>query len=232
MPWRRERLPTPVFWSGEFQELYSPWGRKESDMTERLSLSLFFPYATLDSAVSDILDFFKLGRKIWSVLFCLYLLSFCIPPQSLPLAGKFTKITLPLTLIPIRWGGSELCPRCDGEAELIFASVFGNSLACWPSCPTHAHKNLLPNFISHLGFCSAILSPLFSGINLKQHFLTSVGTLPRVRGLKKWIAMDFVTNGLKSKCLVSSPLSFPNDEQQFPVVPFRKDSDHSQAKQK
>ena len=33
-PWRRERLPTPVFWSGEFQGLYSPWGHKESDTTE------------------------------------------------------------------------------------------------------------------------------------------------------------------------------------------------------
>ena len=30
---------TPVFWLGEFHGLYSPWGRKESDMTERLSLS-------------------------------------------------------------------------------------------------------------------------------------------------------------------------------------------------
>ena len=38
--WRREQLPTPVFWPGEFQGLYSPWGRKESDMTERLSFSL------------------------------------------------------------------------------------------------------------------------------------------------------------------------------------------------
>ena len=39
-PWRRERLPTPVFWPGEFHGLYSPWGHKESDMTEQLSLSL------------------------------------------------------------------------------------------------------------------------------------------------------------------------------------------------
>ena len=38
IPWRRERLPTPVFWPGEFHGLYSPWGRKESDMTEQLSL--------------------------------------------------------------------------------------------------------------------------------------------------------------------------------------------------
>ena len=35
---RRERLPTPVFWPGEFHELYSLWGHKELDMTERLSL--------------------------------------------------------------------------------------------------------------------------------------------------------------------------------------------------
>ena len=33
-PWRRERLPTPVFWPGEFHGLYSPWGRKEPDTTE------------------------------------------------------------------------------------------------------------------------------------------------------------------------------------------------------
>ena len=40
IPWRRERLPTPVFWPGEFHELYSPWDCKESDITEQLSLSL------------------------------------------------------------------------------------------------------------------------------------------------------------------------------------------------
>ena len=31
-------LPTPVFWPGEFHGLYSPWGGKESDTTEQLSL--------------------------------------------------------------------------------------------------------------------------------------------------------------------------------------------------
>ena len=38
-PWRRERLPTPVFWSGEFHGVYSPWGCEESDTTERPSLT-------------------------------------------------------------------------------------------------------------------------------------------------------------------------------------------------
>ena len=40
IPWRREWLTTPGFWPGEFHRLYSPWGCKESDTTERLSLSL------------------------------------------------------------------------------------------------------------------------------------------------------------------------------------------------
>ena len=43
-----ERLPTPVFWPGEFHGLYSPWGHKESDTTGWLSLSLSFRYM-LDS---------------------------------------------------------------------------------------------------------------------------------------------------------------------------------------
>ena len=38
IPWRQKRLPSPVFWPGEFHGLYSPWGRKESDRTEWLSL--------------------------------------------------------------------------------------------------------------------------------------------------------------------------------------------------
>ena len=37
---RRERLPSPGCWPGEFQRLYSPWDLKELDNTKRLSLSL------------------------------------------------------------------------------------------------------------------------------------------------------------------------------------------------
>ena len=41
-PLERERLPTPVFCPREFYGLYiySPWGLKDLDTTERLSLSL------------------------------------------------------------------------------------------------------------------------------------------------------------------------------------------------
>ena len=37
IPWRREKLPTPVFWPGELHGLYSPWGRKD-----RTQLSGFY----------------------------------------------------------------------------------------------------------------------------------------------------------------------------------------------
>ena len=45
IPWRRKWLPTPVFWPGEFHGQrglagYSPWGHKESDMTEKFSVHL------------------------------------------------------------------------------------------------------------------------------------------------------------------------------------------------
>ena len=38
IPWRRERLPTPVFWPGEFHGLYSPWGHKEQTRLSDLHL--------------------------------------------------------------------------------------------------------------------------------------------------------------------------------------------------
>ena len=47
IPWRRKRQPTPVFLAGKFHRLrrlvgYSPWGRKESDMTERFHFHFHF----------------------------------------------------------------------------------------------------------------------------------------------------------------------------------------------
>ena len=39
--WRRERLPTTVFWPGKFNGLYSPWSHIGLDTTEWLSLHLW-----------------------------------------------------------------------------------------------------------------------------------------------------------------------------------------------
>ena len=53
-PGERQGYPTPVFWFREFHGLYRPWGRKESDITERLSLSLQWKLG-------------KMYRTIWAI---------------------------------------------------------------------------------------------------------------------------------------------------------------------
>ena len=55
MPWRRERPPTPVFWPGEFHGLYSPWGPKESGMTEMKADSLPSDPPVMDSNLAIVL---------------------------------------------------------------------------------------------------------------------------------------------------------------------------------
>ena len=60
IPWRRERLPTPGFWPGEFHLLYSPWGREESETSEQLSLSL----AHLGK-VNFVLHIMTCKNKLW-----------------------------------------------------------------------------------------------------------------------------------------------------------------------
>ena len=49
LPWRREWQPTPTVLPGKFHGQrspvgYSPWGYKESDMTQQLTLSFFHVY--------------------------------------------------------------------------------------------------------------------------------------------------------------------------------------------
>ena len=38
-PLEKGKATTQVFWPGELHDLYSPWGHKESEMTELRSLS-------------------------------------------------------------------------------------------------------------------------------------------------------------------------------------------------
>ena len=45
-PLEKGKAPHPAFWPGEFHGLYIPWGHKESDRTEQISLSLY-EYITL-----------------------------------------------------------------------------------------------------------------------------------------------------------------------------------------
>ena len=53
IPWSREQLPTLIFWPGEFHGLCSPWGHKESETTEQVSLSFTFPLILEGNLVSQ-----------------------------------------------------------------------------------------------------------------------------------------------------------------------------------
>jgi len=55
IPWRREWQPTPVFFPGESHGhrslvVYSPWGHKDSDRTEQLTLSFLGSSDSKESA--------------------------------------------------------------------------------------------------------------------------------------------------------------------------------------
>ena len=55
IPWRRESLPTLVFWPGEFHGLYSPQAPKELDTTERLSLH-FSPFILYHNIIYNYIE--------------------------------------------------------------------------------------------------------------------------------------------------------------------------------
>ena len=62
--WRRERLPTPVFWPGEFHGLYSPRGHTESDI-------LVSPFLTQRLPPSQTPSWFSLLSKKYVLYFSL-----------------------------------------------------------------------------------------------------------------------------------------------------------------
>ena len=73
-PWRREGLPTPVFWPGEFHGLCSPWGRRESNTAERsllqnIGLPLCLSWSDFYFQVTWLMDLtFQVPMQI---LFCI-----------------------------------------------------------------------------------------------------------------------------------------------------------------
>ena len=61
-PLEKGLATTPVFWPGEFHGLYSPWGGKESDMTEQLSLSKIKNFVGISIGITLNLQI-NFGRK-------------------------------------------------------------------------------------------------------------------------------------------------------------------------
>ena len=43
IPWRRERLPTPIFWPGEFHGLYSPWASLIAQLVKKSACNVGDP---------------------------------------------------------------------------------------------------------------------------------------------------------------------------------------------
>ena len=98
-----ERLPTTVFWPGEFHGLYSLWGCKELDTTEWVSLSHknisgYLAYIekhgqTLSAQVGEL---FWSGSQTFQVLSSHHASSqslFLLPPQKYPLSWHLTPQT-------------------------------------------------------------------------------------------------------------------------------------------
>ena len=89
IPWRRKWQPTPVLLPGKFHGLrsllgYSPWGRKESDTTERLQRSSSLTSHPLRRATTNLFSvsvcvyvcFFRLYISVRSFGICLSLTYF------------------------------------------------------------------------------------------------------------------------------------------------------------
>ena len=92
IPWRRERLPTPVFWPREFHGLYRPWVHKESDMTVQLSLSPL-SWSFLRSQTSWIQAAVFKSRQHQLSHFCFYSNSFITKIVLLSLITLFVSST-------------------------------------------------------------------------------------------------------------------------------------------
>ena len=75
-PLEKGKATTPVFWPGEFHDLYSPWRHKESDTPERLSLSHPLPIGCFWLSYQLLADStcrgFYLGSPFYSINMCFY----------------------------------------------------------------------------------------------------------------------------------------------------------------
>ena len=93
MPWRRKWQPTPVFLPGKshgWRSLvgYSPWGRKESDMTKRLH----FHFHSIYSYYKTLVMFLMLCDTSLSLAYSSFYLPLLHPyivPCPLPLGNHF-----------------------------------------------------------------------------------------------------------------------------------------------
>ena len=99
--WRRKWQPAPLFLPGKFHGQrslagYSPWGLKESDLTERLSRVNYNSPHTFLGPFQLLLSLLQLLNSWWPFLVLLFLKSLASPEAKL-LCRIFKTLALPLT---------------------------------------------------------------------------------------------------------------------------------------
>ena len=133
IPWRRKWQPTPVFLPGEAHGQrslvgYSPWGRKESDTTKRLSRG---------RGTTNIPEPFLVSHSVVTVLVC-------VPAR--PLLGCESLWVYTVWCI-------YLCPPCtspvltQGAAEQVHCIRFNMCLA-GNGLPFYSHRKQVIAFLS------------------------------------------------------------------------------------
>ena len=65
IPWKRERLLTPVSWPGKSHGLYSLWGPKQTDTNEWLSLS-----KKLITVMLELFSVVETLQQMWNLSSC------------------------------------------------------------------------------------------------------------------------------------------------------------------
>ena len=132
IPWRRKRLPAPLLRPGEFHGLYSLWGCKESDTTERFSLSL--------SNIDD--------SENWLTLSAIYLIicsTLAVYTVSLGLQCVIFSLLLPC----LNFGcGLSVYPFFPPEVGFFFPLASMCIHLCFKCCPAAAAAKSLQSCLT------------------------------------------------------------------------------------
>ena len=160
IPWRKKWLPTPVFLPGEFYGQrslvgYNPWGCKESNMTERLTVSLL--YCNLQGSGQSSVPYTSVQHTVYTHLFSLLIMLShpqTQPPTTWNLPTRIQlaiQITVPLHKLSILLGMLPPYIFCSTNPQL-------KCLLFWDTFLTHLETlNQIPFIFSH----SALRSDLY-----------------------------------------------------------------------
>ena len=129
-PWRREWLPNPVFWPGEFHGQkslvgYSQWGHKELDMIEQLSLTSLFHHESKGLA----------GINAELFIHSAQCLELCRPIVSRYLMRRCRKHSMNMWIFGLQWNSTAM-PALHGIAcWLLEAECYRIKIKTTPPTP-------------------------------------------------------------------------------------------------